>query len=215
MKSAHIKQPFESSVSADVNLALTIARNFHHAQTRKADDSPYINDLLNDGEITIGGMQFIGSTLWTDYDLSNSKSTSALFALEKMHDYRVIRFNQGGRYRKLTVGDTVRLHSEGLTYLKQQLAISKNNNQKTVVISHHGPSAQSVTPEYKDDKLAPAYCSNLDAILHEFEPQLWIHGHTHHNVDYHIGKTRVLSNQRGYVPEERVKTFDESFIIEI
>ena len=45
MKSTHIKLPFESSVSADVNLALTIARNFHHAQTRKADGSPYINHL--------------------------------------------------------------------------------------------------------------------------------------------------------------------------
>lgn len=45
MKSAHSKLPFESSVSADVNLALTIARDFHHGQTRKADGSPYINHL--------------------------------------------------------------------------------------------------------------------------------------------------------------------------
>ena len=171
--------------------------------------------LLNNDIVTIDGVQFIGSTLWTDFELSGTKSTSALFALEKMYDYRVIRFNQGGRYRKLTVGDTVRLHSDGLVYLKQQLAISKNNNQKAVIISHHGPSVQSVAPEYKDDKLAPAYCSNLDDILHEFEPQLWIHGHTHHNVDYRIGKTRVLSNQRGYTPEERVKTFNENFMIEI
>lgn len=171
--------------------------------------------LLNDGEVTIDGVQFIGSTLWTDFELSGTKPISALFALEKMHDYRVIRFNQGGRYRKLTVGDTVRLHSEGLAYLKQQLTTLKNNNQKTVVITHHAPSVQSVVPEYKDDKLAPAYCSNLDAILHEFEPLLWIHGHTHHNVDYHIGNTRVLSNQRGYVPEERIKTFNENFMIEV
>jgi predicted phosphodiesterase len=128
--------------------------------------------LLNNNAVAIDGVQFIGSTLWTDFDLCHDKETSALFALEEMHDYRVIRFNQGGRFRKLTVGDTVRLHSKGLAYLKQQLAISKNSNQKTVVISHHGPSAQSVTPEYKDDKLAPAYCSNLDAILHEFGPKL-------------------------------------------
>lgn len=171
--------------------------------------------LLNNGKITIDGVQFIGSTLWTDFELFGTKATNALFALEKMYDYRVIHFNQGGRIRKLTVGDTLRLHNEGLAYLKQQLAISKNNNQKTVAISHHGPSTQSITPEYKDDKLAPAYCSNLDELLHEFAPQLWIHGHTHYNVDYQVGNTRVLSNQRGYVPEERVKTFDESFMVEI
>ena len=75
--------------------------------------------LLNNGKITLDGMQFIGSTLWTDFELFGTKATNALFALEKMYDYRVIRFNQGGRDRKLTVGDTVRLHSEGLAYLKQ------------------------------------------------------------------------------------------------
>lgn len=171
--------------------------------------------LLNNCKIAVDGVQFIGSTLWTDFELFGTKATNALFALEKMYDYRVIRFNQGGRYRKLTVDDTVRLHNEGLAYLKQQLAISKNSHQKTVVISHHGPTAQSATPEYKYDKLAAAYCSNLDATLHELGPKLWIHGHTHYNVDYQVGKTRVLSNQRGYVPEEPVKTFEENFIIEI
>ena len=110
--------------------------------------------LLINGKITIDGMQFIGSTLWTDFELFGTKATNALFALEKMYDYRVIRFNHSDRYRKLTVGDTVRLHSEGLAYLKQQLAISKNNNQKTVAISHHDPSTQSIIPEYKEDKLA-------------------------------------------------------------
>lgn len=171
--------------------------------------------LLNNGEVVIDGVQFIGSTLWTDFNLCDTKSTSALFAIEKMHDYHVIRFNQGGRFRKLTVGDTVRLHGEAILFLKQQLATSKTNNQDVVVISHHAPTAQSVMSEYKADKLSPAYASNLDAILHEFSPQLWIHGHTHYDVDYQVGKTRVLSNQRGYVPEERVKTFNENFLIEI
>lgn len=45
MKSTHIKLPFESSTSADVRLAHTIARNFHNGQTRKADGLPYINHL--------------------------------------------------------------------------------------------------------------------------------------------------------------------------
>mgnify|MGYP000429725692 CR=1 FL=1 len=171
--------------------------------------------LLSNDEVVIDGVQFVGSTLWTDFNLCDTKSMSALFAVEKMHDYRVIRFNQGGRFRKLTVGDTVRLHSEAILFLKQQLATSKTNNQDVVVISHHAPKAQSLMPEYKADKLSPVYASNLDAILHEFSPQLWIHGHTHYDVDYQVGKTRILSNQRGYVPEERVKTFNENFLIEI
>jgi integrase len=43
---------------------------------------------------------------------------------------------------------------------------------------------------------------------------LWIHGHTHHNVDYKIGATRTFSNQRGY-PDERLARFEPQKIIEI
>jgi (p)ppGpp synthase/HD superfamily hydrolase len=45
MKSAHIKLPFESSINAAADLALSIAHDYHQGQTRKADGSPYINHL--------------------------------------------------------------------------------------------------------------------------------------------------------------------------
>jgi len=45
MKSTHIRLAFESSTSDIVGLALTVARDYHHGQTRKADGSPYINHL--------------------------------------------------------------------------------------------------------------------------------------------------------------------------
>ena len=31
---------------------------------------------------------------------------------------------------------------------------------------------------------------------------LWIHGHTHHDTDVTVGKTRIVSAQRGY-PNEK------------
>jgi hypothetical protein len=43
---------------------------------------------------------------------------------------------------------------------------------------------------------------------------LWIHGHTHHCVNYHLGGTRVLSNQRGY-PDEGVRGFDPGLLIDL
>ena len=33
-------------------------------------------------------------------------------------------------------------------------------------------------------------------------PDLWVFGHTHHDIDQTVGKTRVLSHQRGYVGHE-------------
>jgi hypothetical protein len=43
---------------------------------------------------------------------------------------------------------------------------------------------------------------------------LWIHGHTHYNVDYKIGVTRIYSNQRGY-PNEMARCFEPEKTIEI
>ena len=44
--------------------------------------------------------------------------------------------------------------------------------------------------------------------------RLWIHGHTHFNVDYKIGQTRVVTNQRGYVDTPN-ETFDPSLVLEV
>jgi hypothetical protein len=44
--------------------------------------------------------------------------------------------------------------------------------------------------------------------------RLWVHGHTHQCVDYTLGSTRVLSNQRGY-PREPDTGFRSDFVVEI
>jgi len=44
------------------------------------------------------------------------------------------------------------------------------------------------------------------------KPNLWVFGHTHGNVDITLGETRIVSNQRGYIPEAPSEGFDEHFI---
>ena len=51
------------------------------------------------------------------------------------------------------------------------------------------------------DPLSPSFASNLTDLIERTRPALWIHGHTHHPVDYQVGATRVLSNQWGYPKE--------------
>ena len=36
-------------------------------------------------------------------------------------------------------------------------------------------------------------------IIEEYQPEIWYHGHTHQCDDQMIGKTRIISNQFGYV----------------
>ena len=51
--------------------------------------------------------------------------------------------------------------------------------------------------------VSPAFASDLTSLMHRHRPELWIHGHTHYNVDYAVGSTRVVSHQWGY-PNENV-----------
>lgn len=73
-------------------------------------------------------------------------------------------------------------------------------NGPTVVITHHGPSVDSVHAQYKGDSLTPAFVSDLSDEFFEGEgsPVLWIHGHIHDSADYRRGGCRVVANPRGY-----------------
>lgn len=169
--------------------------------------------FLLDNKIIIDNICFIGATLWTDFNLYNNKPLSASYAELRMQDYKRIRFSQGGRYRKLTVGDTTRLHSTSKFFIQDEL--QKHQNYKRVVITHHCPSGRCIPPLYQGDTLSPAYASNLEELIKEHKPNLWVFGHTHGNADFTLGDTRVIANQRGYIPEEPNNSFIEDLIIEL
>lgn len=106
-------------------------------------------------------------------------------------------------------------YHESLDWLKQELA--KPFPGKTVVVTHFAPSLESNAPEYGDSPIRKYYCNQLDdwiKSLGDQAPDVWIHGHTHFCVDYMIGKTRVVSNQRGYNSGD-VVGFDPRRVVEI
>jgi len=43
----------------------------------------------------------------------------------------------------------------------------------------------------------------------------WISGHVHHNNDYMIGATRMISNPRGYYPNGLNSEFNIGFEFEV
>jgi Icc-related predicted phosphoesterase len=174
-----------------------------------------INVLDND-EVVIQGVRFIGGTLWTDFNLfGESRAEFAkLDANQSMSDYRIIRV--GPNYRRLHPRDTIYLHEKTVSFLKA--ALDKPFSGKTVVVTHHAPSKRSVHPRYEFDSLTPAYASDLEAFMSE-KIVLWVHGHMHNSNDYVLNGTRIVSNPRGYqysddkLPENR--DFKPDLIVEI
>ncbi|MGH8196257.1 MAG: hypothetical protein ACREQ8_17955 [Woeseiaceae bacterium] len=52
-----------------------------------------------------------------------------------------------------------------------------------------------------EDSVALHEASRLDGLIEQFQPTLWIHGHTHEPSDYELFRTRVVCNPRGYPGE--------------
>jgi len=167
--------------------------------------------FLEDDEVIIGDVRFLGATLWTDFRLFGdaAKDYSMLVAGEQMNDFRKIRTSpQYSRLRPLT---TAVIHHKTREWFRK--ALHREHAGPTVVVTHHAPSIRSAEPQYREDPLAAAFVSNVEELMGHDKAALWIHGHTHNCVDYEIAGTRVVSNQRGY-PDE-LTDFDPKLVIDI
>jgi predicted phosphodiesterase len=177
-------------------------------EARAASLSPHVH-VLSDRAVVVDGVRFLGATLWTDFALLGAAPVGMAAAQTEMSDFRRIRVEP--RYGKARPTDAVLWHHRSTRWLRERL--HEPHAGPTVVVTHHAPSRRSLNPLYSDP-VASAYASNLDALVEESRVPLWVHGHTHHCVDYRLGTTRVLSNQRGY-PDEPVGGFDPALVVDV
>jgi predicted phosphohydrolase len=174
----------------------------------------------------IGDVTFIGGTLWTD--MNNSDSLTLYHMRTMMNDFRVIQNSttpvhfktQAGEFKtrvgKFMPEDAVAEHVKMKEYIQVVTAMMGKHPNKYVVVGHHAPSRRSTHEMYAHDTIMNGgYSSDLDEFIAERpEIKLWTHGHTHHEFDYMIGETRVVCNPRGYAGYEeqanlwKLKTVD-------
>ena len=167
--------------------------------------------VLNDDSVIINGVRFLGSVLWTDFGLFGEadKFFAMQAARQRMTDFSIIQ-NQG---RPFTPEDAIRLHTASRDWLAAMLA--EPFDGKTVVVTHHAPSSQSVHPRYVRDLLTPAFASNLEDLMDGDRAVLWIHGHMHESFDYAVHGTRVVCNPRGYAPRALNPDFRPDWVLRI
>jgi predicted phosphodiesterase len=165
--------------------------------------------LLENDELVLGDVRFVGCTLWTDYDRGNPIAMD--LARRSMNDHRKITWQKQPVWLRFRPQEAQMLHFQSKNWLSERL--SEPFSGKTVVISHHAPSERSVEDKYASQMLNHAYFSALDAEIEEWRPSLWVHGHVHSNHDYVVGETRVICNPHGY-PDEN-SSFNPSLVIEI
>ena len=191
-----------SRVLRDLRAACTATPNVH---------------LLDMDKITIGNVESLGATLWTDFALyggtEENVRAAESYAGRGMTDFTgAIRFESHGVFRKLQPRDTTRMHLAAREWLWAEL--TSPLQRQRVVVTHHAPSARSIAPDYQDDPLTPAYASRMESVVALADQ--WIHGHMHDSFDYLVGGCRVLCNPRGYAPKGRASenpAFDPGLVV--
>jgi predicted phosphodiesterase len=167
---------------------------------------------LENDEVIINHVRFLGATLWTDFNLTQPEDQETTLRMSELSltDFRLIQYNQS----RFKVKDAINMHLDSIKFIEAKL--DEEFAGKTVIISHHAPALQSVAPKYKDSFLKTYFASDLSHLLDQSD--IWIHGHTHVRSDYRIGKTRIICNPRGR-PNDKEQAeniqFNPALIVEI
>jgi Icc-related predicted phosphoesterase len=167
--------------------------------------------VLNDSVAEIDGVRFLGSTLWTDFEFLGEadKYFAIQHAKERMADFSLIEMDG----KPFTPEDSIALHYKSRAWLESMF--EKPFQGKTVVVTHHAPSAGSVHPRYTNNLLSPAFVSNLEAMMEDNRIALWLHGHMHDVFDYDVFGTRIMCNPRGYMNHEETSGFVPDLVVAI
>lgn len=175
--------------------------------------------FLDNSSVVIDGVRFIGSTLWTSFD-DWSDVMKIQFFQKNLNDYNYIKapwFFDDSPSRAEQANDidqsfnmtefdenncrlipviTYLLHKEAVSYLTK--ALDEPFDGKTVVVTHHAPSYQSVG--YYKQAYEDAYATSLEHLICNHKPAIdvWFHGHLHKPVHYWIDGVPIVSNPRDY-----------------
>jgi len=157
--------------------------------------------FLENDSVTIHGIRFLGCTFWTDFEFYGLERKQTLMEMsdKRWPDYIGRIQSRRSITGRLSPELTIQRHLESRAWLQAQLPLG--DRAKTVVITHHYPNGKSTQPKFVGDELNVVFGSHIPVELVR-QAGLWIHGHTHHHVDYRIGdskqSTRVIANPRGY-----------------
>jgi Icc-related predicted phosphoesterase len=173
--------------------------------------------MFLDDEVVVlpTGLRVIGSTLWSHVADNDIDGYSRMLADYGMLGVDNIRLGE----RFLTLRDTNELHRQARSFIEAQLrSLSEAEREKTIVCTHFWPTLQPWTDSdgRPQDQWYHMTGSDMDALIAECGPKLWLCGHAHTTHHVTIGITQISSNPRaGDGPGNINPDFLESCVVEL
>ena len=166
-----------------------------------------------------GGIRFVGTTLWSDFDTFITDE-------DRAHPLIVER-KRGKAYRAanyyLQKAATTRGGELWLApgWREQALvcqawlrdALAQPFEGTTVVVTHFAPTLHSADPRYGMAAGTAGFCNSLDAWLEKAD--YWLHGHLHCQQDYVQNGCRVIANTLGYAVKGEQEGFRPQLVIDL
>lgn len=175
--------------------------------------------------VTLDGVRFIGTTLWSDFDALVEEGAP----LTKQLQQRTKAFRAANYYlsKNTTIKDGEPVLAEGIRALALdcqawlRAALATPFEGKTVVVTHFAPSLDSADPRYGKTPGTAGFCNSLDELFKR--AQVWMHGHLHCANDYVVeGRDgplswgcRVIANPLGYLSKGEQEGYRPALVIEL
>ncbi|OJX11309.1 MULTISPECIES: hypothetical protein [Delftia] len=141
--------------------------------------------VLQNDSVVIGGVRFLGTTLWPDFGSPVHLGRLAL----AMSPYEDIRH----KGKPIPYAALLWHHNCAVAWLAKRLA--QPFKGPTVVVSHHAPHPKSTPLQGPIDPIAQPNQSRLTELMQS--AAIWLHGGVSVACDYRIGATRVAANPFG------------------
>lgn len=144
---------------------------------------------MNEKDVEIMGVTFVGATMWTSPDPDADESA--------MNDF--------GHIKDFSIAKMISTHKRQVEHIRTAVERSKGmGNLGAVVMTHHAPSSDFIIPygtRGTREYLPFYYADDVGDVLSDEHVKVWAHGHTHEC--YKVWRDNVLigSNAVGYPGE--------------
>ncbi len=198
-------QDFFSLLSDQFETVYWLPGNHEYYHFDIAEKSGVLNEkirsnvfLVNNTSVIHGNTRLLFSTLWSKISPGNQ------WQIERsLNDFHLIK-HKGFR---LSAEHYNQLHEDSLMFLNH--AVENSKQEQLLVFTHHCPTFLNYPAQYKGDVLNEAFAVELFDWIEYSKINFWVYGHHHSNTpEFSIGKTKLITNQLGYVQRNEHKLFE-------